>query len=343
MRKSTCIVTIDGRDVSSNLLPSLINLSVTDKAGSSSDTCNIELDDTDGVLLLPRDGVSIEVSLGDNLNGVATVFRGTVDEVRSSGSRSGGMVLSVTAKGVDTKGKAKQPQQKHWDKKPLGDVLTEAGKEAGIPEVTVDPALKALVRDYWAMQNESFLHFGERIAREVGGTFKVSGQKAVLAKRNGGTSASGEALPPVTAAWGRNLISWDISPTLGRPRYKSIKSRYYDTKTATWKEKEVQIDDPDAKADYTLRNPAADETEADTATKSGKADSERAKGGGSITIDGDVSAQPEADLFLTGARPGIDGQYRIDSVTHEYSRGSGFTTRLEVKQPQGSAGKDTRG
>ena len=35
-------------------------------------------------------------------------FRGVVDEVRSSGSRSAGRVLSISGKGFDAQGKAKQ-------------------------------------------------------------------------------------------------------------------------------------------------------------------------------------------------------------------------------------------
>lgn len=340
--KTVCEVYINGQNVSSTFFPLLIDIEITDKAGTASDSCSLKLDDTGGNILFPEDGASIEVLLGDE-SGVDLAFVGTVDEVKSSGARSGGMVMSVTARGVDTKGKAKQPQRKHFDDKNVKDVVTEAGKEAGITSVEVAPSLASITRPYWAMQGESFLHFGERIAREIGGTFKVVGQKAIIADRNGGTSASGAALAQVSATRGVNLISWDLSPALGRQRYKTTKVRHYDRKTATWNEETAEIGDDGAEAEHTARHAAADQTEAKQGADGSAKTAQRLKGGGSITINGTTDAQPEGSVVLSGARPGIDGTYRIDAVIHNFSRGSGWTTRLDVKQPQGDAGSDSRG
>lgn len=342
VQKTTCIVRVDGADVSSAIMPRLITLSVTDKAGSSSDTASITLDDAGGVILMPRVGAALEIQLGDQ-NGVATVFRGVVDEVRSSGSRSSGLTLSISGKGVDTKGKAKEPKAKHWDEKPLGDVFGDAAKTAGIGSAKVDQELAQIKRPYWAMQDESFLHWAERIAREVGGTFKVSNDVAILAKKNGGTAPGGAALPSVRAVYGDNLISWDIAPILGRPRYKTVKARWYDKNSAEWKSEQVEVEDEEAEAEFTPRFPNGDQDEAKANAESRKADSEGGKGGGSITINGNADAQPEGQVILSGARPGIDGTYLIETVNHEFSRGSGWTTQLDLKKPDDGAGKDSRG
>lgn len=55
------------------------------------------------------------------------------------------------------------------------------------------------------------------------------------------------------------------------------------------------------------------------------------------TIEGDAAAIPDGLCIVEGARPGIDGPYRIESVTHSYSRGGGFVTELSLRQP-GSGG-----
>jgi phage protein D len=59
-------------------------------------------------------------------------------------------------------------------------------------------------------------------------------------------------------------------------------------------------------------------------------------------MDLPVEAQAEGTLVLSGARPGIDGSYRIVSVTHKETRSGGATTSLELKQPTGGAGNDGR-
>lgn len=340
MPGTTCIINIGGQNVTTFVMPYLIQLTVTDKAGGTTDTCELELDDKDGQLFLPKTGDDVSVLLG-NAGGVSQVFVGVVDEIRSTGSTDG-MKLHVSAKSADTKGKAKEPKQKHWDKKKLSEVMTEAGQAAGINEVQVAPALASIERDYWAMQNESFFHFGSRLAREVGGTFKVAGKKAIIAEKNGGASASGAALPSFTALRPGNLISWDISPSLGRTKYKETKVRHYDTKTASWKEETEQTAIEDAEATFVDRHVAADQDEAKNRAKNHKKQSEREAGGGSISVNGTTVPQPEGNCILSGARPGIDGTYRIETVTQDFSAGSGWITRLELKQPQDAAGKDAR-
>ncbi|OCC05098.1 hypothetical protein BA190_09285 [Labrys sp. WJW] len=340
--KTICVVTIDGQNVSSAIMPYLTDITITDKAGNTQDTCQFEFDDRNGQILLPRQGVPVSVELGNDENPSQIAFTGTVDEVTSKGSRSSGMTLSVSAKSADTNSKAKQPRKKHWDKKKIGEVLSDAAKDSDIDEVVVAPSLAEITREYWAMQNESFLAFAQRVAREVGGTFKVVGRKAIVADRNAGKSASGQDLPTFAAVMGVNLISWDISPEMGRPRYKTIKVRHYDKKQAKWVEEEQQVQDDGAKAEFVDRFTAADKDEAKARAKSHAKTSEREKGGGTIVVDGSTAPQPEATVILIGARPGVDGTYTIDTVTQNYSR-SGWTTSLSVKKPAGESGKDSRG
>ena len=61
-----------------------------------------------------------------------------------------------------------------------------------------------------------------------------------------------------------------------------------------------------------------------------------------MTIEGSTAAIPDGLCIVTGARPGVDGAYRIKSVTHQYSRGGGFVTSLELIEPRDGAGSDSR-
>jgi phage protein D len=331
-RRAVFMVTVAGTNITTTLMPVLISLSVSDKVGTHSDTASLEIDDTDGRIVLPRIGAPVIVALGWEGEGVRVVFTGTVDEVRSSGSRGSGRTLSILAKGMDTTGKPKEGQQRHFDESTVEDILMEAGQTAGVTDVEIDPSLASITRKYFEMRDESFIHMGERLAREIGGNFRIQGTKAIMSKRGGRYTAA------VIAAWGRNLHGWDISPSLGRTQYSQMRARWYDSGKAQWQEAEEDTA-LSVEARYDHRYAKPDEDEATQQTASDRATSERDAGEGSVTIEGDTSAIPDGLCIVTGARPGIDGPYRIESVTHSYSRGGGFVTQLSLKQPgSGSAG-----
>jgi phage protein D len=329
-KRAVFMVTVAGTNITATLMPVLISLTVSGKAGTHADTASLEIDDTQGRIVLPQIGAPVIVALGWEDEGVRVVFTGTVDEVRSSGSRGSGRTLRITARGMDTTRKPKEGQQRHFDDSTAGDILREAGRTAGVTGVDIDPSLASIRRKHFEMRDESFIHMGERLAREIGGNFRIQGTRAIMSKRGGTYTAA------VLAAWGRNLHGWDISPSLGRAQYSRMRARWYDPKQAEWRETEEGTSlAVDTRQDHRYAKP--DEAEASQQTASDRATSERDAGEGSVTIEGDTAVIPDGLCIVEGARPGIDGPYRIESVTHSYSRGGGFVTELSLRQP-GSGG-----
>ncbi len=337
--KAEFAVLVGGQNITAVLNPLLIRMSISDRAGQSSDSASIEIDDSGGAVLMPAPKAPLTIMLGWEGRGVGVVFQGVVDEVRAKGGR-GGRTISISAKGMDTRGKAKAGQRRHFDDKTIEEALQAVGSEAGI-SVTVDPEFAKITRPYIGLDDESFVAFGERIAREVGGTFKIVGDKAIIAKRNGGTNAAGAPLAVVTAAWGLNLHDYDVSPILGRPVEKEALTRWYDPKAAKWEEETAETGTEGGETTKPARFSEADKDRAKEQAGSDATESDRKSGEGSVTIEGNLGAQPEGTCVLVGCRPGVDGAYRIEGVDHEYSRG-GWTTRLELGQPKGGAGKDSR-
>lgn len=317
-------VTVAGTNITTTLLPVLIGLRVSDKVGTHTDSADIEIDDTEARIILPDKGAEVSIALGWETEGIREVFRGTVDEVKSSGSRSSGRRIMIAAKGMDTTGPAKEGQQRHWDNQTIETILRDAASFAGIPTVEVDPALAGLVRVYFEARDESFIHLGERIAREVGGNFRIVGDRAILSRRNGNYQAF------VLAQWGDNLHSWDIAPQLGRPQFSAARARWYDMIAADWQllDKAVGLD---VRALHAFRFAKPWQLETDQQTNSDKATSERDAGEGTVTIEGNTRAIPDGLCLIAGARPGVNGPYRIETVTHAYTRSGGFTTTLELK------------
>lgn len=333
-------VLVDGRDMTAGMRPYLIDIEITDKDGAASDACSLTFDDTDGQALLPRDGSHVRVFL----QGVQK-FSGKVDSVRSSGGRGQGRVLKVTAKGFDVRGKAKEPQGFHMDDAKLGDFLHQAAKNAGLAGIVVGDKIASVMRDYWTADGESFIQLGQRLAREFHATFKLrsgaAGDVAVLMPRDQ------TALPAVKGVVGAggNVISWDIAPVTGRQVFTKGKVKWFDREEAKFKVEDVefQLDRALPDAVNFVRSTAADQAQAKMIGEARKSEAKREGGEGSVELDLDVDAQAEAPFELSGARPGVDGTYRIVSVRHKASRSGGSTTSLELKQPEGGAGKDSRG
>ncbi len=109
------------------------------------------------------------------------------------------------------------------------------GQKAGLSAVKVDDALASVHRPYWSI-GDSFMGWGEAIARQLDATFKIYGDTAVFVSRSGGQSVSGRDLEDVNVTWGDNLIEWSIAPILSRPDFGTFGTRWYDPKAAHWKE-----------------------------------------------------------------------------------------------------------
>lgn len=329
-------VWLNGQNVTSRLDPLLKSIKVNRAAEAASDTCDIVLADADGRIALPSERASVLV----RVNG-AQLFRGFVSDVSCPFDKSGGRTLEIGASSVKNGSKVTEPVLRSQDDSSFQDVARKWGEKAGL-NVSVAGSITSVQRPYWIMQNESFISWGQRTAREIGASFKVIGDDAYFVAANEGVSASGKTLTPINAAFGRNLISGSISPIISRPKFKDVEISYFDVKKGKRVNVSVGtgIDDVDAALRTVIT--AADEDEAkQKATATGKR-SDREKGGGSVVILGAEHAEPEAICNISGVRPGVDGGYRIATVGHDLTKGGGFSTTLDVKQPQNGAGIDTR-
>lgn len=325
-KKALFQVVVAGRDISSTISPILISLGVSLRDGDQGDMAFLSLDDTGGQIAMPAIGAPIVVAMGWAATGMRVVFEGTVDEVRSVGGRSEGRTLTISAKGFDASGKAKEPQRRHWDDATVATILKEAAAPAGITSVSVDPQLAPVKLKYWAMTDESFLHMGQRLARRIGGDFQVQGARAVMARRGARYAAS------ITAVMGGNLHGWDIAPVLGRKIYGKVRADFFDRAAGRWDKIEVETG-LGGDAVLVLAPPASDREDAQRQAEAKAEASKREAGGGSVTIEGTADAAPGCTCTVLGARPGIDRGYRVLAVNHSLNRSGGFVSVLELGHP----------
>lgn len=349
--RAYCKINVGGQDVTDNFRPHLIIVHVIDKI-SEMPRCSIELDDADGSIRLPADFEPITIQLGWADSDYMTVFEGQVNQLESHFTRKSGRRLTVHGTGTPLTGKAKVPMQLS-----MGDGLSEditleqflqkAAQKAGF-SITVAPQLANIKRKWWGATTQSFMDLGHRLGNELGGAFKIDGKNASLTPLTGFTNATGQALATVTAAWGMNLISWRIFPFVGRPLFQGASAQWFDFRNGKW----VQESDQIGQGDYALYDRSADQwlsrlaaAGKDIASQMNQgagAHSSLNRGYGTVVMDGEAKAQAGGKFVLTGARPGVDGIYKITEAEQIYGRSGGFLTRCDVMLPQGTVGQDSR-
>ena len=318
-------ITVDGREVTDNLTSILLSLDVSLSATGETDSARFDLDDTNGMIAIPDVGKAVSIALGWVGRGARTVFEGTVDEVRSSGSRSG-RTISISAKGFDAIGGSKGSKNRHWDDSTVATILGDAASTAGLDGADVDPGLSSIVIGYWAMIDESVLHMGQRLAQKIGGHFRISGRVAVMSSR-------GPAYAPIaTAFWGRDLISWDVTPGAARKQFGEVRAPWFDRAAGVMRHETAKTG-LKSKAVLTI-DTCADQADAKRQAKARAETSARDAAVGRVRVDGNPAAVGDGQVELVGARPGGGGRYRIKAVRHSITRGGGFVTDIEIGQPQ---------
>jgi hypothetical protein len=219
---------------------------------------------------------------------------------------------------------------------PFSQVIQEAFKDTGIT-VKIPAEMGNIKRDFWSMK-QSPADFAQAMAKELGGSFKISNGVAVFIKKGSGLNADGMPLVDVEAVWGVNLIGWRIKPYAGRAQWGGAISNHFDIFGGVWEKAEKMIggSTPFGSATAQLFNPMpmANQAVGEQMNTGSDRDSQSRRGTGWILLNGEPTARAGAHIFILNARPGVDGKYMMKEVEHNYTRGVGFTTRANVEYPE---------
>ncbi|MEJ0096381.1 MAG: hypothetical protein WDN46_24140 [Methylocella sp.] len=329
---ATFYFSINGVDCTEIFNRYLIKLVITSTLDGA-DTCEITLDDEYGQLQMPPNAsATIVCGIGWLDTGAVESFSGYVDEPLSKGSRNGGRLLIISGISSSPSGGIKSTLGMHADNSSFLDAATKFGAAAGLT-VSMPPGLGSVMRDYWSAHNEDFKAWGHRTARQFGAVMKIQGNQVVFQYQTSQQSASGEAMPDVQAVVGQNVINWALVPAYQTAQYAKFTTSWYDTDKALWNYEPSTLGgtgDPSAALNHKFVAPT--QAQAQNQSDSNQRSSDWEKSGGTITIIGEPSAQAMGVVTLTGARPGIDGQYTIVEAIHSFDRNSGYITTLQVSQ-----------
>lgn len=341
-------ITIDGTDISRRIQPRLMSLNLTDNRGFEADTVDLQLDDADGKLELPRKGAIMQVWLG--WQGEPLVDKGTytIDEVEHSGAPD---VMNIRGKAADLRGSLNKQREQSYHDQTLADIL---GTLAGRNQLTlaVDPNWGAERLPHLDQQNESDAAFLSRLAKDYDAIATVKQGKLLFVKAGLGQSASGAPLPNVTIT--RQSGDGHRFAIADRNSYSGVVAMWQDNKkakkeVATVKRKKKpepkKADEPsdvavngnelrigDEENVKTLRHVYASKRNAERAARSEWDKLQRGVAQFSITLaKGRPELFPELPVKVMGFKPQIDqSPWLLTRVVHNLTD-SGYTNSLELE------------
>ncbi len=345
--RAFCSVIVDGEDITYKIDPHLISVRIVD---GDHFQCEIEIDDRDAMLPLPRILAQVIVQLGWAREQMFKMFEGVILEVEYGvGRKQGGRRMWIHANGWDTLstrikepmqmnlGEGAPPGKQEGDKHGLQDWIQKL-VTAGGGKAEVAGKFAANMQDYWGAMGASPLHEITSLGQKFGAMTQWSAGNVLKFEEPGQRGISCYAI------WKNNLIGLRVRPFVARSTFGSSMAESFNSKTGAWLKKTVtelaKGKGPAGEAGAGGGSPGPEATESGSGqANQGNADSQNASmGQGRIVINGEPSARWNSYVMVQGVRPGVDGRYLITVAEHIYSR-QGYVTWLDVMTDGGATGE----
>ena len=166
-------ISIEGRDITTVLDNRLMSLTLTDNRGFEADQLDLELDDADGKIVLPRRGAVITLALGWKGQSLFPKGAFTVDEIEHTGAPDR---LTIRARSADFRETLNTRREKSWHKTTIGEVVKEIAARHKLKMVLGKDLSDKLV-EHIDQTNESDGSFLMRLARQYGAYASVNNGK----------------------------------------------------------------------------------------------------------------------------------------------------------------------
>ena len=314
-------IVADGADITELINDRLLLLRTTDKPGMESDDFELRIDDRDSAVSLPSRGASIEIFLGYSGAALTRLGRYTVDEVELSGPPD---TLVIRGKASDMRGSGKSTRCGSWESVSLASIVSDVAARNGwapvCPVATTVPRADQL--------SESDFNFITRLAKQYDCTAKVADGKLLVLQRQAGQSASGKVLGAITLT--RSDVSrWQFR-LADRTTHKAVSTKHQDKKTG--KLAIISLDNDEAPDGlppvHTDRHIYPNKSAAEQAAKARLSAFNRSTAAVRLEMPGRTDLFAERMINTQGFKPGLDGEYLVDSVEQVFTQ-SGWSTTVE--------------
>lgn len=318
-----CILTADSKPLNEEILQRIISVTVTDNRANEADQLDITLDDSDGVLELPRRGVKINCQLGFIGEGVHDKGDFIVDETEWSGTPD---TITIKASSANFKSNIKEAKSKSYHRKTFGEVAAEIVKNHNLTLVMTNE-LKNINLNHIDQTNESDLNLLARISKQNGAEMAVKKDRLLIFKAGSAKTASGKDLPSITLT--RNDgDQFRYSEQDRESDHTGVSASYHDTGKA---KRENVTSGAEGKVKK-LKGTYANKEEAERVSTAKMDEIKRQMAKFSMTTAfGIPSISTETPTILNGFKPQVDKlKWIVEKATHSYST-SGLTMQLELE------------
>jgi len=318
-------------DITATIRQRFKSLRLSDEAGITSDTVEINLADHDPTrpIAMPDTGAELQVSLGyDGALRPMGLF--VVDEVEVGGW-PGYMTIRGRASPQDKSAKGQKDLQtqktRSWKAgTTIGAMVEKIASEHGM-QAAVAQALASVKLPHTDQSNESDMNLLHRLAKRYDAIAKPAGGRLVFAKRGEAVSVSGEPLPRILVA---SRDASDFRVTVARRDSPGTVVAYYRDNDQA-ERRQVKIGDGDPVK--TLRFPYRDKATAVEAAKAEQTRRARGESRLSLSMPGNPEVTAESVLVLGAGFPeAARGEWLVKAAEH-YLGPQGYRTTVEAERP----------
>ncbi|HBM8823634.1 TPA: phage late control D family protein [Escherichia coli] len=179
-------ISIEGRDITTVLDNRLMSLTLTDNRGFEADQLDLELDDADGKIVLPRRGAVITLALGWKGQPLFPKGAFTVDEIEHTGAPDR---LTIRARSADFRETLNTRREKSWHKTTVGEVVKEIAARHKL-KMALGKDLSDKPVEHIDQTNESDGSFLMRLARQYGAIASVKNGNLLFIRQGQGKSTT---------------------------------------------------------------------------------------------------------------------------------------------------------
>ncbi len=324
-------ILVNSVDVTSNILPLLMDMEITDDAGFESDSIALTVANPMGNIAIPLKGARIEVLLSYKESIFVKMGLYELDGLSLSGGGGQAHTVRLTGKSAFfNSGKIREPKSRSFDGLSLGEIIKKIASGNNLT-AAIDSELGELKIKHIDQSNESDMHFLTRLARDYDAIFKIAGERLIFTQRGNGLSITGQALKALKI----NLspkISYNLQTEDKEAFDKAVV--YYHDKSKGGRSK---VEVGSGKKVYKHKRTMPTKEEAEAKAQSLLAQKARKTLSLDLIMPGEPALTAESSIVIVEPNiPMLNGRWIIEKVSHKISP-TGFTTSVACYPETGEA------